>query len=278
MKNLFKRVSSAIGTGARAFVALVGVAGITAAVASYTMTQGSGTTFGSAVVSTVHYAQQLICDFTAPSTQCATVKAGNTMAAADVAVAVADKTLLDAVNSSIPAGTALIGDVNVRQGGTALSTTNGIYSNLLQGNAVISTSNPIFARNTACAAAPCVTTTGNVGSDPSSGVATPAFAFLAMPATTTTQIIALSGSTKTYVTSMLVVAGGTTNVTFKYGTGSNCGTGTTTLSGPWPLTAQAGFSKGSGTGAVMIVPAGQALCVTTDASVGGAVDMTYQQF
>lgn len=125
---------------------------------------------------------------------------------------------------------------------------------------------------------PGTNTIGNVGSDPSSGKATPTEAFLALPATTTTQIIALSGSTKTYITSAVVIAGGTVNVTFKYGTGSNCVTGTTTLNGPWPLTAQAGFSKGSGLGAVMIVPAGQALCITTDASVTGGVDLTYQQF
>ena len=49
------------------------------------------------------------------------------------------------VQAAIPAGTNLIGDVNVRQGGTALSTTNGIYSNLLQGNAVLSATNPSFA-------------------------------------------------------------------------------------------------------------------------------------
>lgn len=130
--------------------------------------------------------------------------------------------------------------------------------------------NPVFGTGS--------NTVGNFGADPSSGKATPTEAFLALPATTTTQIIALSGSTKTYVTSAVVLAGGTVNVTFKYGTGSNCGTGTTTLNGPWPLTAQAGFTKGAGTGAVMIVPAGQALCITTDASVTGGVDLTYQQF
>jgi len=54
------------------------------------------------------------------------------------------KYLNSAVNSSIPAGTALIGDVNLRQGGTALSATNGIYSNLLQGNAVISATNGLY--------------------------------------------------------------------------------------------------------------------------------------
>lgn len=118
---------------------------------------------------------------------------------------------------------------------------------------------------------------GQASPDPSLGGATPALAFLALPATATTQIIALSGSTVTYVTSRLVLAGGTVNVTFKYGTGTNCGTGTTTLDGPYPLTAQAGFSEGNGGNAVLIVPAGKALCVTTDASVSGGVKLTYQQ-
>jgi hypothetical protein len=48
-----------------------------------------------------------------------------------------------ATNSSVPAGTNLIGDVNLRQGGTALSATNGIFSNILQGNAVLSATNPL---------------------------------------------------------------------------------------------------------------------------------------
>lgn len=129
----------------------------------------------------------------------------------------------------------------------------------------------------ACAAAPCLTTIGNVGIDPSSGVQAPTEIFLALPATTTTQIIALSGSLKTYVTSRFVFSGGAVNLTFKYGTGSNCGTGTTTLDGPWPLVTSSGWTEGAGTGAIMIVPAGQALCVTTDASVSGGVKLVYQQ-
>lgn len=207
----------------------------------------------------------------------AKVQAGNAAATTDVALTVTDPNVLAAVNSPIPACSAspcttVIGGVVLYQGTTALSTTNGIYSNLLQGNAVIASGNPLFAQMTAGSAY-----IGQSSPDPSKGGATPAFAFLALPATTTTEIIALSGSTKTYVTSMYGMAGGTVNVTFKYGTGTNCGTGTTTLSGPWPWTAQVGFTQGAGTGAVMIVPAGKALCITTDASVGGGVHLTYQQ-
>jgi len=54
------------------------------------------------------------------------------------------KFLNTAATSATPAGTNLIGDVNVRQGGAALSTTNGIYSNLLQGNAVLSATNGLY--------------------------------------------------------------------------------------------------------------------------------------
>lgn len=45
------------------------------ALADYTSTQGSGTTFGSIVVSGVHYVRMMVCDLTTPS-QCATVSAG----------------------------------------------------------------------------------------------------------------------------------------------------------------------------------------------------------
>ena len=54
-------------------VALVGLS-TAAALGNYALTQGSGTNFGSIVVSTVHYAQQLVCDPTTPA-QCAVVDA-----------------------------------------------------------------------------------------------------------------------------------------------------------------------------------------------------------
>jgi len=211
-----------------------------------------------------------------------------TKRAAIVDVDTAGNALYSALTASIPAGTNLIGKVGIDQ--TTPGTTNAVSatnfpSAVATGTGAQGATVPRFTVATdsatvaGSATLPAGTNTvGNVGSDPSSGKATPTEAFLALPATTTTQIIALSGSTKTYVTSAVVLAGGTVNVTFKYGTGSNCGTGTTTLNGPWPLTAQAGFSKGSGLGAVMIVPAGQALCITTDDSVTGGVDLTYQQF
>lgn len=95
---------------------------------------------------------------------------------------------------------------------------------------------------------------------------------------TTTQIVALASAKKIYVSSFDVVAGGTGNITFVYGTGSNCGTGTTSLTGAYNLTAQAGIAKGNGLGAVLVVPASNALCVTTSAAVQMSGSVSYAQY
>ena len=105
-----------------------------------------------------------------------------------------------------------------------------------------------------------------------------ASAAITMSTATTTQFVALSGSTKIYVTSFDVISAGTSNVTFVYGTGSNCATGQTALTGAYPLTAQAGIAKGSGLGPVLVVPAGNALCVTNSAAIQISGSVSYTQF
>lgn len=94
----------------------------------------------------------------------------------------------------------------------------------------------------------------------------------------TTQLIALAASSVIHITSFDFIAGGTTNVTLVYGTGANCGTGTTSLTGAYPLTAQAGIAKGSGVGPVLVVPAGNALCVTNSAAQQVSGSVSYTQF
>ena len=95
---------------------------------------------------------------------------------------------------------------------------------------------------------------------------------------TTTQLVALSGTKSIYVSAFDVMAGGTGNITFEYGTGSNCGSGTTPLTGAYPLTAQQGFTKGDGMAPVLIVPAGNALCALTSAAVQMSGSLTYVQY
>lgn len=95
---------------------------------------------------------------------------------------------------------------------------------------------------------------------------------------TTTQLVALSGSTSIQVTSYDVLAAGTGNITLEYGTGTNCGTGTTALTGPYNLTAQTGIAKGNGLGPVLVVPSGKALCALTSAGVQMSGSVSYLQF
>lgn len=66
---------------------------------NYTLTQGSGTTFGSIVVGGVNYAQHMLCDLTTPS-QCAAVSAGG-------AVKVDGSAVTAPVNVSQMGGTAI---------------------------------------------------------------------------------------------------------------------------------------------------------------------------
>src|SRR6266851_71458 len=55
---------------------------------------------------------------------------------------------------------------------------------------------------------------------------------------TTTELVAAVTSQSIFVTTWDVMAGGTGNLTLEYGTGTTCGTGTTTLTGAYPLIAQ----------------------------------------
>jgi hypothetical protein len=105
-----------------------------------------------------------------------------------------------------------------------------------------------------------------------------ASAAITMSTATTTQFVALSGGTSIYITSFDFIAAGTTNVTLVYGTGSNCGTGTTSLTGAYTLTAQAGVAKGNGLGPVLVVPAGNAFCVTNSQAVVIGGSISYTQF
>lgn len=95
---------------------------------------------------------------------------------------------------------------------------------------------------------------------------------------TVTQLVALSSGKKIYVTSFDVISAGTANFTLVYGTGSNCGTGQNPLTGVYPLTAQSGIAKGGGLGPVLVVPAGNALCVVDSASVLLSGSLSYTQF
>jgi len=92
------------------------------------------------------------------------------------------------------------------------------------------------------------------------------------------QLIAAVANQAIYVTHYHIVSSGTTTFQFDYGTGSNCGTGTTPIDGPMSFIATTGISAGIGFGAVIVVPPGNALCInlgTSSVQVGGSI--SYQQ-
>ena len=107
MKKLGLGLVHAVGTALyKIFIATLTVAligGGIAALANYNATQGSGTAFGSIVVSAVHYAQMLLCDPTTPA-QCVAVSAGG---AAKVDNSAVTQPIVGSVNVNDGAGNAL---------------------------------------------------------------------------------------------------------------------------------------------------------------------------
>lgn len=95
---------------------------------------------------------------------------------------------------------------------------------------------------------------------------------------TTTKVITANSARATFLTSWDVMNGGTGNLTWVYGSGTNCGTGTTAMTGPYPLIAQAGISKGVGVGPVLFAPKAKDVCIITDANVQHSGSFSYVQF
>lgn len=113
------------------------------------------------------------------------------------------------------------------------------------------------------------------------GVAPPviqatASAPIAVSSATTTQVIALS-SLRTYITGWDFMSAGAGTVQLEYGTGTNCGTVVGTLTGAYPVAANAGLSRGS-LGPALIVPAGNAVCVVTTTSATAQGSIAYAQY
>lgn len=115
-------------------------------------------------------------------------------------------------------------------------------------------------------------TIGATGYDPS--VVPVTSASINVSTATTTQIVALSSGKRIYVSGGVVMAGGTGNITFEYGTGTACATGTTVLGGAMPLVANVGFIIPDKT---YVVPSGNALCVLTSAAVQYSGTVGYVQ-
>lgn len=101
---------------------------------------------------------------------------------------------------------------------------------------------------------------------------------LNMTSATTTEIVAISGSTTIYVCSYAIHVGGANNVKLVRGTGTNCGTGTTDVSTTWKFgAADTGINR-AGSNIVAKGAASGALCVTTSTTAAADIEVEYAQF
>lgn len=108
--------------------------------------------------------------------------------------------------------------------------------------------------------------------------ATTASVAVTISTATTTRLIVGATGKSIYITAVDIVAAGTGNIQFIAGTGATCGTGTVNVSGNYNLTAQSGFSKGTGLGVVWVLPATFSLCAVTSQAVGMPGSISYAQF
>lgn len=178
-----------------------------------------------------------------------------------------------ALTAAIPAGTNLIGDVNLRQGSSALSTTNGAYFNQLQGNAVLSATNPSFTRPT--------DGTNAAVFDPCQVVAK---SYKAFSQTATSVLVTGAASKKTYVCSISIIAGAAEIFNLTAGTGSTCGTstvavmGSTTAANGLSLAANGGLTFGNGAASLAATTVNQDdLCLQQNSTSRLSGSITYVQ-
>lgn len=108
--------------------------------------------------------------------------------------------------------------------------------------------------------------------------ATQASVPIVISTSTTTQLVALQSSASIYVTSWDVISGGTGTIQLVYGTGTSCATGQGNVTGVYTLAANVGIAKGTGAGAILVVPSGNALCATTVGAVIYGGSLSYARF
>jgi hypothetical protein len=89
----------------------------------------------------------------------------------------------------------------------------------------------------------------------------------------TLQLVAALSGKAIYVTDWDAVAGGTGTFQLEYGTGANCVTGTTALTGVYPTTPQVGRA---GVGHLFI-PTGNGLCIVTTGAAASQGFVAYVQ-
>lgn len=107
----------------------------------------------------------------------------------------------------------------------------------------------------------------------------PSSAVINVSAAATTQLVALASSQVIRVCSF-VISGDTaaTTATFVYGTGANCGTGTTSITGAMRMVDEGNISLTGMNGSLFRTAASNALCLTAAATGAVTGFVTYAQY
>lgn len=226
---------------------------------------------------------------------CATSANQATEIASLATIATNTTTLAGAVNTALPAGSNIVGNFRIDQ--TTPGTTNGVAleqigsTTILGGNGAsgagaqrmsISNDNSAIANWGLGAVGSAAPSGAQLAGTYSSGnmaglIQADGSLPIDIATATTTQLLALSSGKRILITAVDFLAAGTGGITFEYGTGLNCGTGTTKLAGKYSLTAQSGMTKGSGIGPVWVIPASNAFCALTDANIQISGSFGYTQ-
>lgn len=173
--------------------------------------------------------------------------------------------------------TPLVTTATLNQAGSALSATNGLYSNLLQSNAVISSGNPLFSQIVAGSA-----NIGTVNNVSTNNAATlphicGSHVFRHITTISDTQLVAASGSANIYVCDYALSFNGTTNVFLEKATSGTCAT-TTQIDNAWFGVINSGkiaanpYYQGLNTGA------SAQLCINNSAAATVDVSLNYDQY
>lgn len=90
-----------------------------------------------------------------------------------------------------------------------------------------------------------------------------------------TELVALTTNQIVYLCGYDVIAAGTVNVTLVYGTGSNCATGKTSLTGAYPLVANSGLARANAGYPQTKGAVSNAVCITLSGAVQVSGMLTY---
>lgn len=101
---------------------------------------------------------------------------------------------------------------------------------------------------------------------------------ISVAAATTTQLVAISGTTRIRVCAFTLVSAGVNTAKFVRGTGAACATGTADLTGAMTFATASNVPMSSGAGWLFQGNAGDALCLTTTAAVQMSGFLSYAQY